>query len=76
MYNVHSIRDLPHRNLSNKERVLFTDGLLFEVQNWQFEDGIYLYFLRRILKNGKEGKTFYVITYTTKNGTKIKCHRK
>lgn len=75
VYNVRTIGELPHCNLRNTEKVLFTDGQTFEVENWQHEDDIYLYFLRRILKSGKKGKTYWVVTYTIKNGMKAKCHR-
>lgn len=76
MYNVRTIMDLPHRKLSNNEKVCFADGETFEIENWSYEDGVYLYFLRKILKSGKKGKTYWVVTYTTKSGMRCKCHRK
>jgi hypothetical protein len=72
---VHTIGELPHTRLKDEDKVQFTDGALFEVENWHYDGLIWIYFLRRILKDGSKGKTHWVVTYTIKKGMKAKCHR-
>jgi len=74
-YCVRTINELPHRQILDGDRVLFTDRQEFEVENRKYEDDIYVYILRRILRTGNKGKTHWVVTYTTKSGMRASCHR-
>jgi hypothetical protein len=74
-YHIRTINELPHREVSDGDRAIFADGDIFEVENREFEDDIYIYILRKILKSGAKGKTNWIVTYTTKTGMKASCHR-